>query len=111
MKRRTVLSMEQALSLPYATLRFAQLGWRVIRIEATGGEGLRVRLPGGELAIVVEPVTGNGMESVLRKALRVHEAWVNRVHVDPPRSQLPGDRPREAELGSGWALTPPPSLP
>lgn len=35
MKRRTVLSLEQALSLPYATLRFAQLGWRVIRIEAT----------------------------------------------------------------------------
>jgi itaconate CoA-transferase len=41
MKRRTVLSLEQALSLPYATLRFAQLGWRVIRIEAVGGEGLR----------------------------------------------------------------------
>lgn len=41
MKRRTILSMEQALSLPYATLRFAQLGWRVIRIEAVGGEGLR----------------------------------------------------------------------
>ncbi|MBP6778315.1 MAG: CoA transferase [Piscinibacter sp.] len=41
MKPRTVLSMEQALSLPYATLRFAQLGWRVIRIEATpSGEGL-----------------------------------------------------------------------
>ncbi len=40
MKRRTVLSMEQALSLPYATLRFAQLGWRVIRIEAVGGHGL-----------------------------------------------------------------------
>ncbi len=40
MKRRTVLAMEQALSLPYATLRFAQLGWRVIRIEATPGEGL-----------------------------------------------------------------------
>ncbi len=40
MKRRTVLSLEQALSLPYATLRFAQLGWRVIRIEAVGGEGL-----------------------------------------------------------------------
>ncbi len=35
MRRRTILSMEQALSLPYATLRFAQLGWRVIRIEAT----------------------------------------------------------------------------
>ena len=40
MKPRTVLSMEQALSLPYATLRFAQLGWRVIRVEAVGGEGL-----------------------------------------------------------------------
>jgi len=38
MKPRTVLSMEQALSLPYATLRFAQLGWRVIRVEAVGGE-------------------------------------------------------------------------
>ena len=37
MKRRTVLSLEQALSLPYATLRFAQLGWRVIRIEPTPG--------------------------------------------------------------------------
>jgi crotonobetainyl-CoA:carnitine CoA-transferase CaiB-like acyl-CoA transferase len=43
MKKRTVLSLEQALSMPYATLRFAQLGWRVIRIEATPiGE----RLPG-----------------------------------------------------------------
>ena len=41
MKRRTVLSLEQALSLPYATLRFAQLGWRVIRIESTPtGQGL-----------------------------------------------------------------------
>ena len=32
--------MEQALALPSATLRFAQLGWRVIRIEAVGGSGL-----------------------------------------------------------------------
>ncbi len=40
MKRRTVLSMEQALSLPSATLRFAQLGWRVIRVESAGGAGL-----------------------------------------------------------------------
>jgi itaconate CoA-transferase len=36
---RTVLSLEQALSLPSATLRFAQLGWRVIRIEATKSDG------------------------------------------------------------------------
>ena len=40
MKPRTVVSMEQALSLPSATLRFAQLGWRVIKIEAVGGGGL-----------------------------------------------------------------------
>jgi len=40
-KRRTIVSLEQALSLPYATLRFAQLGWRVIRIESTpSGAGL-----------------------------------------------------------------------
>ncbi|MBS0614718.1 MAG: CoA transferase, partial [Proteobacteria bacterium] len=35
MKPRVVLSLEQALSLPYGTWRLAQLGWRVIRIEAT----------------------------------------------------------------------------
>ena len=41
MRKRTVLSLEQALSMPYATLRFVQLGWRVIRIEALGsGKGL-----------------------------------------------------------------------
>jgi crotonobetainyl-CoA:carnitine CoA-transferase CaiB-like acyl-CoA transferase len=41
LRKRTVLSLEQALSMPYATLRFVQLGWRVIRIEALGsGRGL-----------------------------------------------------------------------
>jgi len=34
MKRPTILSLEQALTLPYATQRFVQLGWRVIRIES-----------------------------------------------------------------------------
>lgn len=34
-KQRVVIALEQALSLPYATWRFAHLGWRVIRIEAT----------------------------------------------------------------------------
>lgn len=33
MLKKTILSLEQALTLPYATQRFAQLGWRVIRIE------------------------------------------------------------------------------
>jgi len=31
---KTILALEQALALPYATQRFAQLGWRVIRIES-----------------------------------------------------------------------------
>ena len=35
-----VLSLEQALSLPYGTLRFVHLGWRVIRIEPTPVPGL-----------------------------------------------------------------------
>jgi crotonobetainyl-CoA:carnitine CoA-transferase CaiB-like acyl-CoA transferase len=30
-----VLSLEQALSMSYATLRFVHLGWRVIRVEST----------------------------------------------------------------------------
>jgi itaconate CoA-transferase len=36
MKTGTILSLEQATALPYGTMRFVQLGWRVIRIEATG---------------------------------------------------------------------------
>jgi crotonobetainyl-CoA:carnitine CoA-transferase CaiB-like acyl-CoA transferase len=34
MSRRTILSLEQAVALPYATQRFVSLGWRVVRIEA-----------------------------------------------------------------------------
>ena len=37
--RPVVLSVEQALSMSYATLRFAHLGWRVIRVEPTPAEG------------------------------------------------------------------------
>ena len=55
MKRRTVISLEQALSLPSCTLRFVQLGWRVVRIEATPNDGLEPpgdpnRYVGGEVA-------------------------------------------------------------
>jgi itaconate CoA-transferase len=39
MRPRTVLSLEQALALPYGTLRLVQLGWRVIRLEATPRAG------------------------------------------------------------------------
>ncbi len=35
-----VLSLEQALAMPYGTLRFVHLGWRVIRLEATPMPGL-----------------------------------------------------------------------
>jgi crotonobetainyl-CoA:carnitine CoA-transferase CaiB-like acyl-CoA transferase len=44
MKRKTILSLEQALSLSSATLRFAQLGWRVIRVEST--PALSAEFPG-----------------------------------------------------------------
>lgn len=40
MRPRVVVSMEQALSLTYATLRFVHLGWRVIRLESTPMPGL-----------------------------------------------------------------------
>src|SRR5215471_5539829 len=35
MKPGVILSMEQALSMTSATLRFVHLGWRVIKVEAT----------------------------------------------------------------------------
>jgi len=34
--KKTILSLEQALTLPYATQRFTNLGWRVIRVESPG---------------------------------------------------------------------------
>jgi len=40
-RRPVVLSVEQALSMSYATLRFVQLGWRVIRVEPTPAAGRR----------------------------------------------------------------------
>lgn len=43
MTRPTILSLEQALSMPYTTLRFVHHGWRVIKVEAySPGQ----RLPG-----------------------------------------------------------------
>jgi len=37
--QKTILCLEQALTLPYATQRFVQLGWRVIRVESPGNPG------------------------------------------------------------------------
>ncbi len=42
-ERPIVLSVEQALSMSYATLRFVHLGWRVIRIETAAPAGSRSR--------------------------------------------------------------------
>lgn len=60
MKRRTVVSMEQALSLSYATLRFAQIGWRVIRLEATPHGDV---LPGDPNRYIGETVAENDRRS------------------------------------------------
>lgn len=57
---RTVISLEQALSLPYATWRFAHLGWRVIRIEATPG---KFGLPGDPNRYIGKRVAGNDRRS------------------------------------------------
>jgi len=61
MKTGVILSMEQALSMTYATLRFAHLGWRVIKLEATpqasGG------LPGDPNRYIGSVVAGEGRRS------------------------------------------------
>ena len=60
-KRRVVLSVEQALSLPYATLRCVHLGWRVIRIEPTPGS--RRSTPGDPNRYIGRPVADGGRAS------------------------------------------------
>lgn len=59
-RRRVVLSLEQALSLPYATSRFVQKGWRVIRIEATSARG---GLPGDPNRYIGKRVAGEDRRS------------------------------------------------
>ena len=67
MKRRSeqqtpvVLSVEQALSMPYATLRFVHLGWRVIRVEATPVAARRSR--GDPNRYIGRPVAGEDRHS------------------------------------------------
>jgi len=63
MKCRTVVSMEQALSLSYATLRFVQLGWRVIRLEATPSGPSGKALPGDPNRYIGEVVAGEDRRS------------------------------------------------
>ncbi|MBI2894863.1 MAG: CoA transferase [Deltaproteobacteria bacterium] len=57
MRRRTVLSLEQALSLSHGTQRLAHLGFRVIRIEATP-DGKGTATPGDPNRYVGRPCAG-----------------------------------------------------
>ena len=61
MKPQVVLSMEQALTMTYATLRCVHLGWRVIRIEPTPQPGQRTR--GDPNRYVGRPVAGDDRHS------------------------------------------------
>jgi itaconate CoA-transferase len=59
--RRVVLSVEQALSMSYATLRFVHLGWRVIRLEATPAKGRTSK--GDPNRYIGRPVAGEDRHS------------------------------------------------
>ncbi|MEE8409834.1 MAG: CoA transferase, partial [Myxococcota bacterium] len=60
-RRPVVLSVEQALAMPYATLRFVHLGWRVIRVEATPVEGRKSK--GDPNRTIGRPVAGDDRHS------------------------------------------------
>lgn len=60
-RRRTVVSVEQALSMTYATLRFVHLGWRVIKVEATPVPGRVAR--GDPNRFIGRPIAGQDRHS------------------------------------------------
>ena len=57
----TVLSLEQALSMSYATLRMVHLGWRVIRLEPTPVPGRASK--GDPNRYIGRPVAGEDRHS------------------------------------------------
>ena len=59
--RPVVLSMEQALSMSYATLRMVHLGWRVIRLEPTPIAGRKSK--GDPNRYIGRPVAGEDRHS------------------------------------------------
>ena len=61
MKPQVVLSVEQALTMTYATLRFVHLGWRVIKIEPTPVEGRKSK--GDPNRYIGRPVAGDDRHS------------------------------------------------
>jgi len=60
-KRPVVVSVEQALSMSYATLRMVHLGWRVIRVEPTPVPGRRSK--GDPNRYIGRPVAGEDRHS------------------------------------------------
>lgn len=61
MKSRVLLSVEQALTLTYATLRFVHLGWRVIKVEPTPLPGRKSK--GDPNRYIGRPVAGEDRHS------------------------------------------------
>ena len=61
MKPQTILSLEQALAMTYATLRFVHLGWRVIKVEPTPVEGRKSK--GDPNRYIGRPVAGEDRHS------------------------------------------------
>lgn len=61
MRPQVVVSLEQALTLTYATLRFAHLGWRVIKVEPTPVPGRKSR--GDPNRYIGQPVAGEDRHS------------------------------------------------
>ena len=61
MKPQTIISVEQALTLTYATLRFVQLGWRVIKLEPTPIPGRKSK--GDPNRYIGRPVAGEDRHS------------------------------------------------
>lgn len=61
MKRPIALSMEQALTMTYATLRFVHLGWRVIKVEPTPFPGRKSK--GDPNRYIGRPIAGEDRHS------------------------------------------------
>ncbi len=61
MQPQVVLSMEQALTMPYATLRCIHQGWRVIKVEAAPRPGQKT--PGDPNRYIGRPVAGKDRHS------------------------------------------------
>ncbi len=60
-KPKVVLSVEQALTMTYATLRFKHLGWRVIKLESTPVPGRKSK--GDPNRYIGRPVSGEDRHS------------------------------------------------